>query len=198
MCIIENPVDLQYFTGLKLSCGKLLVHSAGSHLFVDGRYIQNAKEQSGVATSLLKEAAVIDFLKRRRARQIGFDSGFTTYDQYLKLQSLLKRIKTSKATPLKLWPLEYPTRPLRVIKDELELHWMRESAKLAWRGFECVKKLLKEGISETEVAAELEIFWKRQGALEVGFEPIIAFGANSAMPHHIEQGMLFSKKGMWY
>jgi len=44
--------------------------------------------------------------------------------------------------------------------------------------------MLKEGISENELAIELEIFWKRRGSKAIAFDPIIAFGSNSSMPHY--------------
>lgn len=55
--------------------------------------------------------------------------------------------------------------------------------------------ILRPGMSEIEAATRLEIFWKQKGAKGVSFDPIIAFGANSSMPHHrsgktvLEQGM---------
>ena len=47
-----------------------------------------------------------------------------------------------------------------------------------------VLSLLKEEISEAELALELEFFWKKRGAKKLAFDPIIAFGANSSMPHY--------------
>lgn len=194
LCIIEHPTDLLYLTGLKLSSGKLLVQPKGAHLFVDGRYIQSAEEKKLVPVSLSKEMRMVDYVKRQRCKSIGFDSGFTTYDQYLGLQKLIAHAKKGTRNVLKLIPLSHPVRPLRLIKDPLELFWMRESAKLAWRGFEAVRKIIKEGVSEEYVARELEIFWKKQGGQGVAFEPIIAFGKNSAMPHHHSGDTILKKR----
>ena len=44
--------------------------------------------------------------------------------------------------------------------------------------------LLEEGVSEIELATELEIFWKRKGSKALAFDPIIAFGANPSAPHY--------------
>src|SRR5690242_11012188 len=51
-CLIEQPLELFYFSGLKLSAGRLLVHSTDVLLLVDGRYLQMAQEKFAYKTAL--------------------------------------------------------------------------------------------------------------------------------------------------
>ena len=44
--------------------------------------------------------------------------------------------------------------------------------------------MLKEGVTERDIATELEIFWRRNGVDKPAFDPIIAFGKNTSMPHY--------------
>jgi Xaa-Pro aminopeptidase len=60
---------------------------------------------------------------------------------------------------------------------------LRKAANLGTEGFEYLLEIIREGISEAELAVELEIFWKRKGSRGLSFQPIIAFGASSSMPH---------------
>ncbi|MCX7975773.1 MAG: Xaa-Pro peptidase family protein [Bellilinea sp.] len=75
---------------------------------------------------------------------------------------------------------------LRLRKDEQELAAMRRAVNIAERAFEQILPLIKAGITERELAAELTVALLRNGsAPELPFAPIVAFGANSANPHAV-------------
>jgi len=111
-------------------------------------------------------------------KRLGFDSASTSYNSYT---ALAKQLKESG---IQLFPLENPVIKMREVKEEHEIALLREAAALGSQGYDTVCSLLKEGITEKEVATELEIFWKRKGGEGIAFEPIIAFGKNSSMPHY--------------
>lgn len=184
--LIEYPVDLLYLTGFELSAGKLLVTKDTTTLFVDGRYIEQCRHNSPCDVKLFDESLLIQCLASHQT--VGFDSTHTTYQDARYLQKKLSGIT--------LQPIEHPVQKLRMLKDAEEIAMMRQAARLNVEGFEYVCSLLREGISEAEVALELEIFWKRRGGRKVSFDPIIAFGANSSMPHYragntrLEKGMV--------
>lgn len=71
-----------------------------------------------------------------------------------------------------------------MIKDEKEIECLRKSAALLWKGFQYIKMRLHPGAREKQIASEFETFTKERGAKAMAFEPIIAFGKNSAEPHH--------------
>ncbi len=175
-CLIEEPTNLFYFTHLQLSHGKLLVHRDKAILFVDGRYIQVASQNAPVDVELEKGAALLSFCKKYRTKVIGFDETYTTVSEYSLLKKRLKGIELS--------PCSTFFKRMRSIKDKTEIQRMRASAKLLWCGFEHLLTLVKAGITEKELAKRFEIFCLEEGADRLGFEPIIAFGENSAMPHH--------------
>mgnify|MGYP001207865476 CR=1 FL=1 len=75
---------------------------------------------------------------------------------------------------------------LRLRKDEQELAAMRRAVQIAEQAFEQTLPLIKPGITERELAAELTVALLRCGsAPELPFAPIVAFGANSANPHAV-------------
>jgi Xaa-Pro aminopeptidase len=165
--LVENPIDLFYLTGLSLSLGRLWITQSEMTLFVDGRYFEAAKEKAPCDVRLYN-------LFQPKGKKACFDSLNTTFAGY---QDLLKLIPE--------WiPLEGPIKRIRQIKEPAEIKLMKESAKVALQGFAEVKKLLKTGSIEKEIATELEIFWKRKGAESSAFDPIIAFGAASSQPHY--------------
>ena len=177
-CLIEEPLDLFYLTGLKLSAGRLLVHPKEVLLLVDGRYLQMAKEKSSLKVVQDTPEKLLDFCKRNQVKHLGFDGGHTSYDRYAHL---------SNQQVFKLIPATKCLKTMRVIKESAEIVLMKKSAQLLWKGFQFLRKSLKKGVMEKELSKRFEIFCLEHGADRLSFEPIIAFGKNGAMPHYRSQ-----------
>jgi Xaa-Pro aminopeptidase len=182
-CLVENPVDLFYLTGLQLSCGTLVVAEKESCLFVDGRYLQKAQEEAPMPAALIGDKELTAYLKKYKT--LAFDSKWTSYERCLKWQKLARRGS--------LVPVAELLKEGRALKDEGELDKLRRSAQLLWKGFKHLQGILKEGMTEKEAALEFELFCRKNGAQGLAFEPIIAFGANGAMPHHHSTGARLKK-----
>lgn len=181
--LIEHPTDLLYLTGLELSAGKLLISKRDACLIIDGRYFEGCSQQSLYPVVLLKDDSLKEWVANSQIRHLGFDQQQTTYHAFLNLSKLAAELK-SPAYCLEIIPVESPVQKLRLIKDEDEIECMRKAAKLGYQGYEFVVSLLKEGISEADLALELEFFWKKRGAKKLAFDSIIAFGPHSSMPHY--------------
>lgn len=196
--LVEDSINLYYLTGLQLSSGRLIVHRKESHLLVDGRYFEFAQKISPV-TVLLSDKDHNAFqelfeTKYSSLNMLGFNTESTSYKNFLDLQSTVNVFNNQHHRQISLVPVDNPVKYLRSIKDNSEAILLREAAKLGSEGFDYACTQLYEGVTEIEVAAELEIFWKRRGAKGPGFEPIIAFGANASMPHY-RAGTAKLKKG---
>lgn len=181
--LIEHPIDLLYLTGLELSAGKLIITQQEALLIVDGRYDQRCRTQSLYAVQLLKEHTLRDWMIDGGVHHLGFDQNNTSYQGFLTLTQLMGKEKRASHL-LEIIPLESPVQKLRLIKDEEELTALRKAAQLGYEGYEFVASLLREGVTESELAFELEFFWKKRGGSRLAFDSIIAFGANSSMPHY--------------
>ncbi len=176
--IIENPTDITYITGLKLSRGRLLVSKKNAALFVDGRYHEVAKKGSPYPVKKLGKEGLSALLKSwKGVKHFGFDTELsiaahrafkTTFTKYKK----------------KLKGFDFPTLKVRAVKDSEELAALKKSADLLWKGFLHMREKLKVGVSEVEISREFEFYVKKQGAEALSFEPIVAFGENSALPHY--------------
>lgn len=182
--LIEDPIDLFYLTGLNLSRGMLFVSKERVCLFVDGRYLEAAQQLTSMDVSFLKESALLKFIKDNQIDEIIFDSAKTSCER---LEQLRKSLKTRfKAKP-------HLVRDLRAIKNRKEIEKLKESARLNYAGFEHIAKQLKVGVSERELSVAYEIFCLKEGAEKPAFEPIIAFGKNSALPHYRAGGARLKK-----
>lgn len=71
----------------------------------------------------------------------------------------------------------------RMVKDEEELQKLAKAEAIGDEAFTHILDFMKPGVTEKEVALELEFFMKRQGASKLSFDTIVASGSNSSMPH---------------
>ena len=91
-----------------------------------------------------------------------------------------------KALPVKEWvPMGGKVDALRRIKTAEEIEYLAQAEHIGDVAFSRILDFLKPGVSELEVAAELEYQMKKAGAEDLGFNTIIASGLNSSMPHAI-------------
>jgi Xaa-Pro aminopeptidase len=169
--LIENPIDLFYLTGLKLSKGRLWVLPDRAQLVVDGRYFGEASQKCPCPVVLWEKGKGLEVKGR-----IGFDSAWTTVAN-------LERLKKESPDAV-LMEIDGPVKQQRLLKDPKEIETLREAAKITWAGIERVRSLFREGVSEQELAFEFEFFVRKSGASRLAFETIVAFGENSAYPHH--------------
>lgn len=164
--LVTNPIDLFYLTGCRLSAGLLLLGSE-TRLFVDGRYFDYCKEKSGIAVSLPDDLrSFIGSVK------IGFEKDLTSFSLYEEWKDF------------DLVPLNPVVRLVRQIKEPEEVEALGRAAALANQGYRHLLPLLREGVTEAELSGRLQSFWFANGGEGASFEPIIAFGENSAFPHH--------------
>ena len=188
--LIEDNINLYYLTGLDLSAGKLLVHQQGAILVVDSRYFELCEKRSPFPLHLAENTQSIAQLlllpEYSFIHTLAVSSGHITYRGFTELTKEINKINENRkdSSKIVLKPIENPLEDLRILKSSEEIQILKTAGSLGSEGFDYVCSLLKQGISEEEIALELDIFWKRKGFLKTAFDPIIAFAANSSMPHY--------------
>lgn len=187
--LVEDLTNLYYLTGLEISSGKLLVTTKNSLLFVDMRYFEMCEKKAPCQVVQIDKEPLGQILTNPNyhfIKTLAFDMENFSYKSYQDLEALMKKLKeeTSGRCHIKLVAIDNPVKILRMVKDPEEIQILKDAGKLGSLGFDYVCSLLKEGIKEIEVASELEIFWKKNGGKKLAFDPIIAFGSNSSMPHY--------------
>jgi len=171
--LITNPIDLFYLTGLHLSRGFLFVEKQKSTLLVDGRYFEHTSRHHPHV--LLDEDATFEKLSLIYPH-IGFDKDFESFASYESLQEKLPHSE--------LLPIPSPLSPSRMIKSPEEIEKIEAACALCAKGMEFISIQAQEGMTEKQLAKQLEIFFLQHGADGFSFPPIIASGKNSAFPHH--------------
>jgi Xaa-Pro aminopeptidase len=178
--LVTSPANWYYLTGFTGESGALLVSQRGASLVTDGRFtVQSREETSGVRIVLQKESlfeSVGTLLKESPARRAGFDPGQLTVAQF-------RTLRRAAGPRLRWIPIAGKVEGLRMRKDAAELLQMRKAAILAGEVVQTAIRLLKPGIREFEVAAEIEYEMRKRGASGPAFETIVAFGERAALPH---------------
>jgi Xaa-Pro aminopeptidase len=178
--LTTNPADWYYLTGFTGEAGALIVVPAGSVLVTDGRFTVQAKEETSGIRIVKQEGSLMgtagEWLKGHVRGKVGFDAAQITVEQFRSLRRA--------AGPRVRWTVaKGEIGSLRQCKEPGEITQMRKAALLAGDVLLGAVKLLKPGIREIEVAAEIEYDMRSRGASGPAFETIVAFGARSAHPH---------------
>lgn len=183
--VVTHLPDIRYLCGFTGSSAALAVTRRAAHMFTDGRYASQASEEvQGPQVQILSGSPAINAVQWLAAQPgvqtAGFDPAWTTVAELTRwkaaLPSQLRRnFLTSLAAPL--------VERLRQVKDEDELALMSEAALMGCRLFEHVLTFIRSGLTEIDVAAELEYQARRLGAEAMSFETIVASGIRSALPH---------------
>ena len=183
--LVTHLIDIRYLVGFTGSSATLAVTRRTARLFTDGRYTAQAAQQVQSAkveiVSGLPAVSAVQWLAAQPASTTaGFDPTHTTVAELTRLRSELpSKLRRNFLTPLASPLVE----PLRLIKDQEELAIIRENALIGCRLFDHILTVIRPGIREIEIAAELEYQARLHGAEGMSFETIVASGERSALPH---------------
>jgi Xaa-Pro aminopeptidase len=178
--LVTNPANWYYLTGFTGESGALVLTGKRATLITDGRFmVQGREEMSGVHIAQQKGSLLEStgqFLKETKCRKVGFDPGQISVSQ-------LQNLRKAAGRGVSWVPTAGKVESLRMQKDSAELAQMRKAAVLADEVIKLGVKMLKPGIRELEVAAEIEYQMRKRGASGPAFGTIVAFGERAALPH---------------
>ncbi len=187
--LVLQPQNRYYLTGFTGSYGYLLVSEKEDIFITDFRYKQQAQSQiSGckiVQHGLDPLKDIKNQLNNIGVKKLGFEQEYITYSQYLSFSEALEGIELKPVKPM--------VEDLRMIKDEMEISKMDKAINIAGDAFAHILGFLRPGITEKEVALELEFFMKRAGASGLAFTTIVASGHRSSLPHGIASDKVLEK-----
>jgi len=185
--IVSDLNKIRYLTGYTGSSGLLFISGKKADSYTDSRYTVQAKKQVKGArvhiarTALNQEMAKLPGIQTRNLLY-GIDGEAMTVAERVRLQALLPQAQ--------LIPSEHLTVELGWVKEKSEIDLIKKAVTISDIAFERILNLVRPGIRERELAAELEYQMLMLGSERPAFESIVASGYRSAMPH----GVASSKK----
>jgi Xaa-Pro aminopeptidase len=184
--LVTHPANLRYLCGFTGSSGALLLTEKKAVFITDGRYTEQARAEVGTAQVVIARrgplAAAAAWLSahrkkgRRAPSKIGIESEQMTVAARSRLAGILPSGFRLRAAPALV-------EQARMVKDDEEIACVRSAVLLGASLFDRVLEVIRPGVRETEVAAEMEYAARKAGAEAMSFETIIASGERSALPH---------------
>lgn len=174
-----NPSNIFYLTGFYAENSFVFVSRKDIILVVSELNYPSAKKYANCKIQIATDS----FFKKYKNKKLGFDNGISVA-RLEKLQKL-KGVKFESCAGF--------VENLRLLKDQSELSKIRIACKISQKAIEYAEKKLKVGITEKELADELEYFLRKCGAEKSAFDIIVASGKNSANPHHKPSARKFQK-----
>ena len=177
--LVTSDANIRYLTGFISTESWLYICKKGAFYITDSRYCAEAKSRlkncSVVCFKESKYRTVFELAKKAESSAIGIDEKALLLLEYNKL-------KKNKPKAVKLIKTTGFVESFRVIKEPVELNYIKDALKIQKKAIGYLRKIIKPGITEKEVFLKLENYVKRQGAI-FSFQPIIASGQNSTCPH---------------
>lgn len=179
--MVTSEFNRRYLSGFTGTHGVVLLSGDRAALLTDFRYRQQAGRQAQgfeiIEHGQDLNQTVAETLASWGVTKLLFEDQHASYAEHALWAKAL--------APAELIPAGSVVERLREAKDAGELALMQEAADLADRTFEHILGLIKPGVSELEIAAEMEYFMRRNGATGPSFNTIVASGERSAMPHGV-------------
>ena len=189
MILITDPYSLRYYTGFRGGEGTAVVTSHRNVLIVDSRYTEAAEKESDfeVIEYNLKnpmKSILSDIASKENVATIGFEDQSIIYSTLHRYIGFFNSSEGLTKQP-EFMPLGDALMIPRQIKTPEEVELLRQAEHIGDMAFDDILEILKPGMTELEVAAELEYSMKKHGAEGFSFDTIAASGINSSMPHAI-------------
>ncbi len=192
IAFFNNPHNIQYLTGFKSEPHErilaLILFQNGSRLLFTPAL--DADDAINVVDSSIEVFSYLDTENPWKAIQEKIEKqNLPTTNWAIEKQDLpvFKKEALEEVFPESHISFDYSSLmdEIRIEKDEEELEFMKESGKWADKAIEIGASILREGITEQEVVAEIEFELKKQGISEMSFDTMVLFGPNAASPHGI-------------
>jgi len=188
--LLTTPADLAYLTNFTGDQSIGLLTASDFHLVTDFRFKEQAELEAGWLTISLRNFDMAEALAKAittaKISRVGFEANFTTFGQVDALDRATKEAikKTKGAKEVEFVPLQDVMVNIRKIKDDTEIDLIRKSVAIAEESFQAIRDSIKPGESENHLAGLLILEMRSRGAMTSSFEPIVAAGAASSLPHY--------------
>lgn len=184
--LVSSAVNRRYLTGFTGSAGLVWISGTRQALLTDFRYVEQVKAECP-DWELIQIENYNESLKKLieddGVKKIAFEKDYVTVKQIEEWREKL----SPQFLGVSGWAEE-----LRMIKSEAEIENIKRAAKIADDAFAELLPKIRSGVTELDIALELEFLMRKRGASAMSFDPIVASGPRSALPHARPTDRVFS------
>lgn len=190
--LISGEKNIRYLTGFTGDSSQILITDSHLYFFTDFRYTEQVENElskiAGVkihqTTASQRYAAIFNLAADLGVKNVGIDEDQITVDIYERIKCYIN--------PRQIVFFAGDMQNLRSIKDEAEIAAIIKAAKITDEAFDFILGLIKPGMSEDMVNAELKYYFHKKGFTEA-FSPIVISGAKTSLPHGKPSGKIIQK-----
>ncbi len=180
---ITQSENRRYLSGFDGSAGYLLITRKKAVLATDFRYTEQAGREAPDFEVLRIIGKIADWfpglVRDAGIKRLGFESEDITYNFHRQLIEALDKNKV----PIEFVPVSGLVESLRAVKEPGEIELIRKAVAISDAAFDSVEATLQAGMTEKQVAWELEKSLRENGSQSLPFEIIVASGPQAALPH---------------
>lgn len=179
--LIRCVQNRQFATGFPSSEGLVIILQKKAYFIVDFRYIEAAQKEVQNFEIVLLNGGIYqmaaDILKENGAAIVAFEGSFITYSTYLAMKEILKDFTLNSDDLFLL--------RLREVKSPQEIEWIAQAQKIGEDTFRHICGFIKAGMSELDIALEIDYHMRKLGGEMSAFDTIAVSGQNSSKPHGV-------------
>ena len=185
--LISQPENRLYLSGFSGSAGFLMVSRDHAFIATDFRYFEQTARQCPDYT-LIKMAGgkplgwFHEALAEIKPKRLGFEASDVSFAFYSAIKRSLSELPSDERP--RLMSTRNLVEALREVKDAAEIAEIDRAASFADAALAKVVPAIEPGMTERQVAWELEKAMRDAGADSISFDTIVASGPNGALPHH--------------
>jgi Xaa-Pro aminopeptidase len=177
--LVTNRADQYYLTGFDGEDGAALITPRDVHIMTDARFDETLQRQAPWARKHDRKNGLPEIVARccRSARVCKV----AVQGEHIAVNTLAAFRRSAGSIRFVLGPPIVAG--LRLVKDRTELRHIRQAVAIAEAAFKALRRNIRVGMTEIEVAARLEFEMKNRGSQNPSFRTIVAEGPNAALPH---------------
>lgn len=179
--IISNPINIEYITGVYAE-GTLIINDKDNIFITDARYIEDVNSTITISDEInvrdqanIPENEYISFFAN--CPRVGIEENYISYSKYQNLVRIYRLKEAVETNNL--------IEKMRTIKDDNEIAKIRRACEITDNCFTHLLEYIKVGMTERQIAFEIEKYFIENGANGLAFDTIVASGENSSKPHAI-------------
>ena len=189
--LVTNPYNLRYIAHFTGTTGLAVVTQDKAFFVTDFRYTEQAKDQAKDFEVIQNKGLIYEevekLVKKENINVLGFEEEVVSYATYALLEDMLS---------CELEPVAGLIEQLREVKEADEIKTIQKAVEIAESAYQNLLKTIKPGMTEIEVATDLDFHMRNLGASGLSFETIVASGARSAMPHGVASDKVIEQGDM--
>ena len=178
--LITDSYNLRYLANFTGTTGIAVITQEEAVFVTDFRYVEQATKQAVGYTLLQNKREIFteinDYLNDKGITKVAIEADQMNVSTYLRIQSFFGA---------EIIPTSGLVEKIRELKEETELETIRYACAITDEAYTHILNYVQPGMTEIQVANEVERFLKDKGASAMSFDTIVASGYRSAMPHGV-------------